>query len=382
MSEMARILFVDDEPNFLDGLRRMLYCQRTKWVTSFVHSADEALEEIRRNGPDVVVTDARMPGKDGLELLTTLRGVDKTKDVPVIVLTGAAESDLKRHALDLGAADLLNKPVNLEDLLARINNALRVKSYQDELKASNESLEQKVADRTAELEESRRDIIWRLAKAGEYRDEETGNHIARVGCYCRVISEGSNLPNDFVETIFLTSPLHDIGKIDVPDRILLKEGKLTPEERKTMERHCAIGADILLRKPKGMRPFLAWRANEQCVTQELGDNGILKMAASIAMTHHERWDGGGYPQGLAGEDIPLESRIVALSDVYDALSFARPYKPAYPEDKVLAIMREEAGSHFDPTVYATFERVVDEFRTIREQFAEEMCAEPTEKGIS
>jgi response regulator RpfG family c-di-GMP phosphodiesterase len=360
----------------------MLRCKLATWDMSFVRSADEALEEICRNGHDVVVTDARMPDKDGFDLLTTLRGTDETKDVPVIVLTGANDSDLKRRALDLGAADLLNKPVNLEDLLARINNALRVKSYQDELKASKETLELKVAERTAELEESRRDIIWRLAKAGEYRDEETGNHIARVGCYCRVMSESLNLPADFVETIFLTSPLHDIGKIGVPDSILLKEGKLTSEERDIMEQHCAVGSAILLQEPKGMRPFLAWRANEQCVTQEIGDNGILKMAASIAMTHHERWDGGGYPQGLTGEDIPLESRIVALSDVYDALSFARPYKPAYPEDKVLAIMREEAGCHFDPRVYATFEKVIDEFRTVRAQLSDEACSHPAENGTT
>jgi len=376
MPDRKRLLFVDDESDFLDAIRRMLYRQRQGWEIIFATSVDEALEEASRIAFDVIVSDVKMPGKDGFELLRSLHESDETKRVPVIMLTGAGDGQHKRHALELGATDLLNKPVKKEDLIARIRSVLRLKSYQDELRTYNDMLERKVAERTSALELSHRDIVWRLAKAGEYRDEMTGNHIARVGCYSRVLSEGMGMPRGFIETIFLTSPLHDIGKIGIPDEILLKPAKLTREERKTMEQHCAIGADILLQEPKGMRPFLAWQGHESDLTEVGADNTVLKMAASIAMTHHERWDGVGYPRGLSGNDIPLESRIVALSDVYDALCCARPYKPAYPEDKVLAIITEEAGGHFDPQVFACFENVIEDFRHIRGQFADEMCPAP------
>ncbi len=366
-----RVLFVDDEPNVLDGLRRMLRAERARWDMSFVDGADAALNELRAAGFDAVVSDVNMPGKDGFALLAEIRTDERMRDVPVIILTGRSETDIKRQALNLGATDLLNKPVDTQDLIARLRSAIRLKTYQDELKDQNAILERKVEERTAELADSRLDIIWRLGKAAEYRDEETGNHVVRVGCCCRVIAEKLGADREFVELLFLTSPLHDIGKIGVPDAILLKRGPLNEDEWDVMKRHCAIGAEILREDSKVMNAFLAWRGGRTCGHNGNGQNPILKMASSIALTHHEWWDGTGYPAGLAGEDIPLESRIVALSDVYDALCSERPYKPAFPEAEALSIIRDEAGRHFDPAVCVAFGESLKELGAIRTELGDE-----------
>jgi putative two-component system response regulator len=359
-----RILFVDDEPYVLNGFRRILQDQCNIWELYYVHSVDAALDQLKLASIDVIVSDVKMPGKDGFELLKILQVSEKTKNIPVIILTGCKESDFKRRALELGAMDLLNKPVDREDLLARLHSMLRLKSYQD-------NLEKKVKERTVDLEESRMDIIWRLGKVAEFRDEETGNHVVRVGWYCRAIAEALGMGHEFVEAIFLTSPLHDIGKVGIPDNVLLKHGKLNPEEWEIMKRHCEIGADIFNQDSKSMRLFFAWSEGHRHSRYRGGHNPLHKMAASIAMTHHERWDGTGYPNGLAGKDIPLESRIVAISDVYDALSSARPYKPVYPESKTMSIIKEEVSKHFDPDIYKAFEKSLEEFRMIKTRFADE-----------
>lgn len=367
------ILFVDDEPNVLDGLRRILHDQREIWEMSFVCSVDAALDQLSEVGFDVIVSDVMMPGKDGFEFLKILHGSEKTKNIPVIIVTGSNESALKRRALDVGATDLLSKPVDREDLLARIRSVLRLKLYQDELEDQNKILEQRVKERTIELEDSRRDIIWRLGKVAEFRDEETGNHIVRVAWYCRAIAESLGMGRDFVEMLFLTSPLHDIGKVGIPDEILLKPAKLNHEQRETMRQHCVIGAKIFRQDSKAMKSLFAWRGNHSHPGCKKDNNPLLKMAASIAETHHEWWDGTGYPKGLAREDIPLESRIVAISDVYDALCSARPYKPAHPERKVIAVISKEVGRHFDPDIYNAFEKSLEEFRRFRAQFADGNC---------
>ncbi|MGB2987639.1 MAG: response regulator, partial [Phycisphaerae bacterium] len=274
-----RILFVDDEPNVLEGLRRMLRAQSARWDMRFVSSADEALDQIRQTWPDVLVSDVMMPGKDGFALLTELRESGRTKDMPVIMLTGVNAADVKRRALTLGATDLLNKPVEAEDLIARLQSVLRLKSYQDELKAQNEILDRRVRERTAELAASRLDIIWRLARAAEFRDEDTGNHVVRVGYYCRVLAEELGMQREFVETLFLASPLHDIGKIGVPDSILLKRGRLTTGEWEIMKKHCAIGEDILCQDSRPTNPFLDRLLGRQKPT-ETACNPLLSMAAS------------------------------------------------------------------------------------------------------
>ncbi len=367
-----RILFVDDEPHVLDGLRRMLHAERDRWEMSFVDGARAALDQMRAASFDAVVSDVNMPGKDGFALLVEMRTDERTQDVPVIILTGRYEGDIKRRALDLGATDLLSKPVDPQDLIARLRNAIRLKEYQDELKAQNVILELKVEQRTAELADSRLDIIWRLGKVAEHRDEQTGNHVVRVGCYCRVIAETLGADHEFVEMLLLTSPLHDIGKIGIPDAVLLKPGPLSEDEWDVMKRHCAIGAEILREDSKVMNAFLAWRGGRTCGHNGNGQNPILRTASSIALTHHEWRDGTGYPTGLAGENIPLESRIVALADAYDALCFERPYKPALPEAEALRIIRNEVGRHFDPQVHAAFEKSITELRAIQTELRDEV----------
>jgi len=369
-----RILFVDDEPNFLDGLRRMLSRQRQEWDMCFANGVDEAESKMREMDFDAVVSDVRMPLRDGFSLLKSIRETERTQDVPVIMLTGLKERDLKRRALEMGATDLLNKPVEQEDFVARLNSVLRLKSYQDEIKAQNALLEQKVRERTRQLMDSRLEIIWRLGAAAEFRDEETGNHVVRVGCYCRVLAEAMGMEREVAETLFLSSPLHDIGKIGIPDSILLKKERLTAEEWDIMKQHTVIGAKILQQDSKLKRAFLWWNGNGHDETS-WGNNPILEMASSIALNHHERWDGKGYPRGLAGEDIPLTSRIVAIADVYDALESRRSYKPAFSESETLRIMREDVGKHFDPQVFAHFEKCIEQFRAIRSQFADEAGAE-------
>ena len=368
------VLFVDDDPNFLDGLRRILHGHRGRWEMTFVTSVDDALACVETKAIDAIVSDVMLPGKNGFDLLRAISASPSSRHVPVIMMTGVGQRNLKRRALDEGATDLLSKPIDADDLTARIRNVLRLKTYQDEINAQNETLERKVRERTEALNVSRLDLIWRLGQVAEFRDEQTGNHIVRVGSYCRVLAEAMGMGRDFAEMIFLTSPLHDIGKIGIPDRILLQPRKLMPEEWKIMQRHCAIGAGILQQNIQRSAPFGADTVIKSPYPNPDRGNPFLVMASSIALTHHEWWDGTGYPQGLSGESIPLESRIVAVADVYDALHSVRPYKPAFPEEKVLGIMKEKVGSHFDPAVNRAFEQSLDAFREIRRQFADKALA--------
>lgn len=370
MDEKPTILFVDDEINFLNGLDRLLRRQRDEWTLSFATSVDEAMNTLASERIDVVVADVNMPVKTGFDLLRELSGADGTLEIPVIILTGSVHSSAKREALELGATDLLSKPVQLEELLARLRSALRLKRYQDAIKNQNVQLERMVRERTLDLEFSRLDIILRLAKAGEFRDEETGNHIVRVAYSCYMIAEAMGLDKDFQERIFISSPLHDLGKIGIPDNILLKPGKLTPEEWVIMRAHTTIGAGILAQVPEGAPEFMAWLHKDISRSYRAVDNPIQQMARSIALNHHEKWGGGGYPQGLSGVMIPLEARIVAISDVFDALRSERPYKRAFSLEKSLEIMREGVGAHFDPGVFDAFESVLDRIVEIQERFSD------------
>ncbi|QDT12185.1 HD domain-containing phosphohydrolase [Planctomycetes bacterium K23_9] len=374
---LQRILFVDDEPNVLRAYDRSLRKFAGGWHLSFETDPLNAWNRIQNESFDTVVSDVRMPGLTGLELLKLVKNDAKVHDLPVIIVTGEADKGLKQQALDMDAADLLNKPVQLEDLVARVRNALRIKGYADQLKESNELLERRVAERTLELEASRVDILWRLWKAAEFRDEETGNHVLRVGSYSRVLARALGKDADFCDTLFLAAPLHDIGKIGVSDAVLLKPGKLNEEEWAEMQTHCEKGVAIL--SDQARSNFLA----AECVDSSIGravacraTNPVIEMATVIAATHHEKWDGNGYPNGLSGMDIPLAGRIVAIADVYDALRSRRCYKEPFSRERSLSILREGSGSHFDPNVVDAFFDSFPEIVAIENGLTDDAQEEP------
>ncbi len=373
-----QILFVDDEQPVLDSLHRMLRAQRDVWEMSFVPRALQAWELLMEGDFDAVVLDISMPGMSGLQLLKRIQRTRRTRNIPVVMLTGLENRGLKRQALDLGAADLLNKPAEPEDLLARLRSVLRLKSYQDELNTHNHRLERTVRERTAELSQSRLDMIWRLGKAAEQRDEETGNHVVRVGCLSRVVAESIGLDEQRLETLFLAAPLHDIGKIGIPDAILRKRGPLSPGQWTAMREHCVIGARILREDSKMAVAFRIWRGLPAETSPADAKNPFLETAATVALEHHEKWDGTGYPRGLAGEQISLESRIVAICDVFDAITSQRPYRKPCSLDDALEIIRKGAGTHFDPAVHEAFLAALAEVKRIKNRFSDgvEILSEP------
>lgn len=375
-----RILFVDDDQPLLDAMRRSLHAHAADWDMTFSSQPLAAWELLLMHPYDIVVSDVEMPVLDGLRLLERIRENEQTRDVHVIILTGLRTRDLKRRALELGAVDLLSKPVETEDLVARIRSVLQLKACQDDLRAVNQFLKQKVRQRARELEMSRIEIVWRLAKAAELRDAATGNHVVRVGCYSRILGEAIGLDADRIDNLFLAAPLHDIGKLGIPDAILLKPDALTPDEWIVMQRHCIIGRDILQGHVQTTMAFRAWENVNDFPAWEEFHYPLLATAACIALTHHERWDGTGYPQGLAGEQIPLEARIVGLADAFDALTSVRPYKVAVDECEALEIIREDAGRHFDPSVCEAFEASLDKIRLVRRSLADETHDPLNEEG--
>jgi response regulator RpfG family c-di-GMP phosphodiesterase len=365
---LKRIVFVDDEQGVLDGLRRVLRPQRREWEMFFACGVDTALEVLERESIDAVVSDVNMPQRDGFELLALVRADPRWSHVPVVILTGNGETGLKRKALDLGATDLLGKPVDPDDLVARMRSVLRLKEAQDEIKAYSEALEAKVRERTAALEYAQVELVWRLGKAGEFRDSDTGFHVARVGYYSHELAGGLGLDPHESRKIFLTSPLHDIGKIGIPDSILLKPARLTSDEWVTMRRHTTMGAQILREEFIARQQLVRLG---RLLVQDLdvvSNNPFTEMAAQIAEAHHERWDGTGYPRGLSGSEIPIAARITTVADVYDALASARPYKRALGESEVIEIIRRGIGKQFDPEVMSAFEKSVSKFREIRHEF--------------
>ncbi|MGB7342573.1 MAG: HD domain-containing phosphohydrolase [Pirellulaceae bacterium] len=367
----SKILFVDDEPYVLRAYERSLHSQRDVWEMHFESCPLQAWARLQQEQFDTVVSDVRMPGITGLELLQRIKHDSKLHDLPVVIVTGEADKKLKSEALNLNASDLLNKPVQVDDLTARLRSVLRIKSYADQLRSEKALLEERVQQRTAELNASRVDILWRLGKAAEYRDEETGNHVVRVGSYSRVIAKTLGQDEIFCDTIFLAAPLHDIGKIGVPDAVLLKPGKLDDEEWVAMRAHCEIGVSILTDSCH-LKRFASQLASPGLAEMILNDcsNPVIDMAAQIAQSHHEKYDGSGYPDGIAGDNIPLVGRIVAIADVYDALRSRRPYKEPFSIERSVSILKEGSGSHFDPQVVEAFLESFPEIQGIEKKFAD------------
>ena len=349
----AHILIVDDESLTIDVVQAYLECDGFLTVESTTQAA-EALPLVRKLRPDLLLLDIQMPEVSGIEVLKAIRADADVAMTPVVILTASSAEATKLDALESGANDLLSKPVHRGELLARIRNVLSAKAYQDALRRHSESLEDAVRERTAELEASRLEVIHCLARAAEFRDDDTGEHVLRVGRYARIIGEQLGFSMAMLDLLEAAAQLHDVGKIGVPDAILLKPGKLTLEEYAMMQRHCGFGKKIVDCLPEGDSRILRRHAELGAKIMETGHSPILEMAKRIAVTHHERWDGSGYPLGLSGEDIPLEGRITAVADVFDALSSKRSYKPAFALAKCFQILEEGRATHFDPVVLDAF----------------------------
>jgi len=302
---------------------------------------------LKRWEPDLVVLDLQVPGTDGFDLLEAV----VASGVPALVLTADDSPTTRRRALGLGAKDFVTKPLDRVEVLLRVGNILQTRRLQRALEDRNHDLQRWVRARTADLEEARKETLERLALAAEYRDDDTAQHTKRVGRTAALLARQLGLANDTIEHLRLAAPLHDVGKIGIPDAVWLKPGALSDHERKMLEQHTEIGGRIL----SGSR------------------SPILRLAEQIARTHHERWDGSGYPAGLAGDAIPLAGRITAVADVFDVLAHPRPHKKAWPLGRAVQEIVDQAGRHFDPEVVAAFRRldhralldpVVDQLRRV------------------
>jgi response regulator RpfG family c-di-GMP phosphodiesterase len=343
---MKTILYVDDDSAALTATQRKLH-KFKDWHLILAQGAKEAIYRLTTERVDAVVTDVAMPGMSGLDLLRHIHE-GLYGFIPVVVVTGIMDKAAKSKALEYGAQDLLSKPVDIEDLVARLRSVLALKSYHDELSCRNAMLEDLVATRTEELAASRLALVVQLSKAAELRDFETGNHVLRVGAFSRHLAAKLGMSSQASDEMFLAATLHDIGKIAVPDAVLRKLGALQPEERRIIESHCVIGHEILTNRESSMVKFLPnglkWGEQPQ----------IMKLAADIARSHHEWWDGSGYPEHLAGDQIPLPARIVAVADVLDALRSERPYKPSFEWRVAAQVIAEGRGTQFDPHVHDAF----------------------------
>jgi putative two-component system response regulator len=362
----SKILIVDDESFNILAVRRFL---QQAGFDNFVTTTNSstALSLVRQEKPDVVLLDILMPEVNGIDILRILKLDEQTTTIPVLIMTSASDSQTKAAALNLGATDFLPKPLDVNELIPRVRNVLISKHYQDRLAASKDELEEQVRIRTAELEASRAEMLHCLARAAEFRDDDTGQHVLRVGKYAGVIARALGFDKARVEMIELAAQLHDIGKIGVPDAVLHKPGKLDDAEFEMMQRHCATALNIIVPLSRDESQVYQAHANLGGSLLSVQSSPLLELAATIAQTHHERWDGTGYPLGLAGEDIPMPGRITAVADVYDALSSRRPYKKPFPREKCFTILKEGRGTHFDPKVLDAFFSRAEEIVRIQMQ---------------
>ena len=354
----AKVLIVDDELSTAVVVKKYLKSSGFSELLIETDSA-KAANRIIDEAPDIVLLDIHMPKISGLEILETIRQVDSTATTPVVFLTSSTDPEMRATALNLGASDFLSKPVVVSELVARVRNTLMAKAHVDLLAGYSAQLERQVESRTAELIASRREAIQCLARAAELRDDITGKHVIRVGRYAAIIARSLGFGPQ--ETIDLehAAQLHDVGKIGIPDAILNKPSTLTDCEYETMKNHCRAGSRIISGETIGHNKSLSQIRN---IVGECS-SPVMRLASLVAETHHEKWDGTGYPHGLAGEDIPIEGRITAICDVFDAISTKRPYKEAIPISECFQIILRGSGTHFDP-------QVVEEFFNRRDEILE------------
>ncbi len=339
VTDKQTILVVDDVPDNIDVLTGIL--GKEYRIKAAINGA-KALKVAFNSPPDIILLDIMMPGMDGFEVCQRLKADPRTKNIPVVFVTAKGEVVNETHGFELGAVDYITKPVSPPIVLARVHAQLA-------LYDQNRALEVKVKKRTAELNETRREIIKRLGRAAEFKDNETGMHVIRMSHYSYIIAKAIGMDDEEADLLLNAAPMHDIGKIGIPDNVLLKPGKLDADEWSLMKKHPKFGANIIGEHEEG---------------------GLLDMARVVALTHHEKWNGQGYPNGLKGEEIPLVGRIVAVADVFDALTTERPYKDAWPNDKAVNLLKEESGKHFDPMLVDAFIDKWSDILAIKEKFAE------------
>jgi len=358
--DQQSVLVVDDTPENLVLLHNLL---KDRYHTKVANSGERALAVATAAPvPDLILLDVDMPGMTGFEVCKRLKNDSRTAHVPVIFLTARAEVEDEQRGFDAGGVDYVIKPISPPVVLARVRTHLRLKGVADFLKDKNAFLRSEVEARTRDVQVIQDVTIMAMASLAETRDNETGNHIRRTQHYVRALARKlkphprfrAALDNETIELLFKSAPLHDIGKVGIPDRILLKPGKLTVEEFEVMKTHTTLGRDAILAAEKLLDT----------------PSSFLRFAREIAHYHQEKWDGSGYPDGLAGDRIPISARLMALADVYDALISKRVYKPAFPHSKAVEIIREGRGSHFDPDVTDAFLAIDDSFQAIAERFTD------------
>lgn len=351
----SRILVVDDEPANLKLFGLMLRADGYSDVV-LIQDPRDVVDQYRTARPDLILLDINMPHLDGYGVMAQLKALDDPLPPPIVVLTAQSGEEFLLRALSGGATDFLSKPVNRRELLARVQNILLAHLARRFMHNQNAVLELMVRQSTRELRQSRLEIVRRLGRASEYRDSDTGQHIMRMSHLSALLAKRIGWDAAACELILNASPMHDVGKIGIPDGILLKPGKLTPDERVVMQTHTTIGADILE-----------------------GSDELMQMARDIALSHHEKWDGSGYPARLSGFGIPEAARIVAITDVFDALTSTRPYKQPWAVDDAAAYIADNAGKHFDPTFAEHFLAMIPEVVAIRERFNDSVAAAAPER---
>lgn len=337
----ATVLIVDDNSDNLDVLSGIL---RPFYKVKAAINGELALKIVAaKNKPDIILLDIMMPGMDGYEVCRRLKADPVTANIPIIFVTAKTETKDEQIGFELGAVDYITKPISVPIVLARVKTQLALYNQQREL-------ERLVWERTKELDDTRLEIVQRLGCAAEYKDNETGLHVIRMSWYSKFLAQEIKANDAWIEVLYTAAPMHDIGKIAIPDRVLLKPGKLDKEEWAIMQKHVECGVDIL----------------------GTHNSELLSMAREIALYHHEKYDGSGYPNGIAGKDIPLSARIVAIADVFDALTSERPYKKAWSVEKTISLLEEEAGKHFDPELVPAFINCMPRISEIMAKYKDEI----------
>lgn len=354
------ILAVDDTPENLDVLKGILI---DKYSVKGAINGPMALKIAEKQQPDLILLDIMMPGMDGYEVCQKLKENPATEQIPVIFITAKSTVEDEQKGFAIGAVDYITKPISPPIVLERVKTHLTLKQAQDFLKTQNQVLEEKVIERTEKMEQLQDVVMVAMGSLAEARDPETGNHIRRTQHYVKVLAEklaeqpkySEFLTPETITSLYKSAPLHDIGKVGVPDHILLKPGKLTDEEFEEMKKHTIYGYDAIV-------------AAENTIE---GGGQFLHFAKEIALSHQEKWDGSGYPEALKGEDIPLSARLMAIADVYDALISRRVYKPPFSHEKAVGIILEGKGSHFDPQMIEAFTEITDKFKVIAQTYSDE-----------